>query len=906
MMEDRGLKTDEGAEGRGATIVHPPSSILALLLQPWVWRMAWRDSRSSRRRMLFLSTSIMFGIAALVAIGSFGHNLKRNVDLQTRTLIGADLAVTSRQPFTDEEWEGLGAIKGELAREISFSSMVFFPKTEDTRLIQVRAVEGGFPFYGELKTEPASAAAEFRNGSGVLIEASVLDQYGIKPGDRVRLGEWDTTVAGSLLDVPGANIAFEMLAPTVFIPMADLERTALLRTRSLSRHHAYLALGEGMEINDLTSAAVKAVKSRARFTTVAERKRQLGRSLGHLNRFLNLTGFVALLLGAVGTASAIRVHVKQKLSTIAVLRCLGCGVKQTFAVYLIQTVALSVAGTLLGTALGLVVQYALPAAVSGVAPFEIEISVAWPAVFQAMAIGFGVSFLFALAPLLSVRRITPLVAIRGQTDEDGRARFDLWVGLVYLAIGAAVVAFAISHTEKPEFGIGFAVAIGLSLGMLAALAKVIVVAARKVIPAALPYVWRQGLANLYRPNNRTVLFMVSIGLGAFLVLSLYLTQHVLVTKLFPMEKENTPNAILFEVYPDQKQEVVGVMESMDLPLLQDVSIVNMKLAGIKGKPISQIPDWIGRPRSKGGRGPRREEARETGSGKTNILAGVKFERGVPRWVRERQYRSTYRDHLEDSEELVAGELHGPFTGGIDDVIPVSVEEKIAEDMGVTLGDELEWDVQGMPIKTRVTSLRKVDWRRVQPNFFVVFPSGSLDGAPAQHILTTHVEDSAESATLQREVVKRFPNVSAIDLTFIVQTIDGIIDRVTYVIEFMALFTVATGLFVLVGTVMTGRYQRIRESILLRTLGATQKQVQRVLLSEYLFLGGLAGLTGTLLAIGGSWGLAKFVFKVDYSLALTPVAVAIGLVGAMTVVTGLLGNRGVVTHPPLEILRTEGG
>ena len=847
--------------------------------------------------MLFFSTSIMFGIAALVAIGSFGHNLKRNVDLQTRTLIGADLAVSSRQPYSEEEWRDLEAIDGELARETSFSSMVFFPKNESSRLIQVRAVEGAFPFYGELKTEPAAAAVEFRKGSGVLIEASVLEQFGVAPGDRVRLGQWETTVAGSLLDVPGANIAFEMLAPTVFIPMADLEKTGLLRTRSLSRHHAYLKLADGMEVGSLKAAATNAIQGRARFDTVEERKRQLGRTLGHLNRFLNLTGFVALLLGAVGTASAIRVHVKEKLATIAVLRCLGCSVKQTFAIYLIQTVALGMTGTLCGTALGLVVQYLLPSAVAGVVPFEIAVSVAWPAVFQAMGIGFGVSLLFALAPLLSVRNVTPLTAIRGGAADGAVRRFDPWLALVYAAIGGAVLAFAISQTQRLEIGVGFAVGIGLSLAFLALFAKLAVSIVRRTIPSALPYVWRQGLANLYRPHNRTVLFMVSIGLGTFLVLSLYLTQHVLVTKLFPMEKANTPNAILFEVYPDQKGEVVGVMESMGLPLLQDVSIVNMKLAGVKGTPVAELPTRRGRPRSKGGgRGPERDEA-----GRDAAERG----KGVPRWVVERQYRSTYRNHLEDSEELVAGELHGAFRGGIDDVIPVSVEERIAEDLGVTLGDELEWDVQGMPIRTKVTSLRKVDWRRVQPNFFVVFPSGSLDDAPAQHILATHVADSKESAELQREVVKRFPNVSAIDLTFIIQTIDGIIDRVTYVIQFMAMFTVATGLFVLVGTVMTGRFQRIRESILLRTLGASRRQVQRVLLSEYLFLGLLAGMTGAVLAIGGSWALSRFVFKVEYSLALTPLIVALAVVALMTVVTGLLGNRGVATHPPLEILRSEG-
>ncbi|MFT4588017.1 MAG: putative ABC transport system permease protein [Limisphaerales bacterium] len=874
---------DQSDQTNGQPIRRPPSSIFLLLVQPWVWRMAWRDTRSSRRRMLFFSTSIMFGIAALVAIGSFGHNLRRNVDLQTRTLVGADLVVTSRQPFSDEEWKTLAAAGGELAKEVSFSSMVFFSKGEQTRLIQVRAVEGGFPFYGELQTEPASAVAEFRQGRGVLVEASVLGQFGIKPGDRVRLGEWETTVAGSLLDVPGANIAFEMLAPTVFVPLEDLEKTKLLQTRSLSRHHAYFKIDDSLTVPVLSGRVLKGISRRLQFDTVERRKRQLGNALENLYRFLSLTGFVALLLGAVGTASAIRVHVKQKLPTVATLRCLGCSVKQTFAIYLIQTVALGLVGTLMGTALGLVVQYLLPFAVAGVVPFEIQVSVAWPAVFRAMGIGLGVSILFALAPLLAVRRVTPLATIRAEYENGVGGRFDPLAWLVYLAIGAAILAFAISQTQRREQGIGFAIAVGIVLLLLAGLAKLIVVVARRWIPKTLPYVWRQGLANLYRPNNRTVLFMVSLGLGTFLVLSLFLTQHVLVTKLFPMQKANTPNAILFEVYPDQKEEIIALMNSMKLPVLQDVSIVNMKLAAIKGVPVSELRRNRGQARVKG-RGRRR----------------------TPGWVTGRQYRSTYRDHLEDSEELVAGELHGPFTGGIDDVIPVSVEKDIADDMGVTLGDELEWDVQGMLIKTRVTSLRKVDWRRVQPNFFVVFPTGALEEAPGQHILTTHVEDSEESAALQREVVKRFPNVSAIDLTFIIKTLDGIIDRVTFVIQFMAMFTVATGLLVLVGTVMTGKYQRIKESILLRTLGASRRQVQQILLSEYLFLGLFAGLTGALLAIAGSWALAKFMFKIDYSLAVVPLLIALALVSALTVVTGLIANRGVVTHPPLEILRSEGG
>jgi putative ABC transport system permease protein len=229
---------------------------------------------------------------------------------------------------------------------------------------------------------------------------------------------------------------------------------------------------------------------------------------------------------------------------------------------------------------------------------------------------------------------------------------------------------------------------------------------------------------------------------------------------------------------------------------------------------------------------------------------------------------------------------------------------IARQLGVGLGDEIVFDVQGIPITTEVRSLREVDWRRMQPNFFVVFAPGVLDDAPASHIVVARVESSQRSGELQRAIVEAFPNVSAIDLTLVLQTLDKIFDRIATAVNFMASFTVVTGILVLVAAVLTGRYQRIRESVLLRSLGASRRQVFQVLLAEYLFLGVLSALVGTLLALGGAWLLTHTVFKVGFTGAPVAVLMALTAVPLLTTVVGLLTSRGILNLPPLEVLRAD--
>ena len=315
-----------------------------------------------------------------------------------------------------------------------------------------------------------------------------------------------------------------------------------------------------------------------------------------------------------------------------------------------------------------------------------------------------------------------------------------------------------------------------------------------------------------------------------MITTLFLVQSTLLNAVSLAGSGDRPDMVLFDIQSDQREEILQIVRSLDLPIQQDVPIVTMRLASINGRTVQEISE--------------------------------EPDRGRRDWALFREYRSTYRESLIDSEEVLAGEWHGRVSSPSDKVW-ISLEQGIARDLGVSPGDQLVFDVQGMPVETEVGSLRKVDWERMQTNFFVVFPVGVLEDAPQFHVLMTQVRSAETSAQLQRTVVQLFPNVSTIDMALVLETVDAVLDNVTFVIRTMALFSIITGLVVLVGAVISSRYQRIRESVLLRTLGASRLQIRKIMAIEYLFLGFFAAVTGLVLAIVSSWALSYFFFETEF-------------------------------------------
>ncbi|MEP6974723.1 MAG: FtsX-like permease family protein [Spartobacteria bacterium] len=837
-------------------------------------RMAWRDSRSSRRRLLLFSISISLGVAALIAIGLFRASLAQAIDDQARALLGADLVVESSRPFTAAQEQMLRSLGETQAREVRFRTMALFPKGGGTRLVYVRALGGSFPFYGKMETAPPAAAQTFRNGGAAVPEESLLFQFHAKTGDQIKIGEATFTIAGALTKMPGEASPAASFAPRVYIPLQDLAQTNLLKPGSLARYLNFVKFAPGTDVAvEVQKLAPQIEKVGLEYDTVAKRKKDLGEALDNLYRFLNLVGFISLLLGAVGVASAIQAHLQQKHRTAAILRCLGAPGRTTVAVYLLQAMAMGLVGVLTGAALGLTIHQTLPGALQSYLPFALPTAIAWTPVLRGMVTGLVVCLLFALPPLLRFRRVSPLLTLRGATDDNAAPRKrDFATGLVYLALAASLTAFAISQAERWTDGLFIAGGLGLAVAILIGVAQLLIFLVRKLLPSGWSFVLRQGLANLHRPNNRTLLLTLSLGLGTFLLLTIYLTRDVLLTQFRSIGANDQANIFLFDIQPAQTGAVAGLVRQLGFPVLQQAPIVTMRLVEVKGRKATEI---LKDPQNK-----------------------------APEWELEREYRSTYRAELSETEKLTAGAWVGAVKYQPGDTAPISVEKEIARDLGLTIGDEVVFDVQGVPINARVASLREVDWKRFQTNFFVVFPTGVLEKAPTFNVLVSRVPDPAASARLQNAVVAKFPNVSALDLTSVIQTVDTILTKIALVIRIMSLFTVGTGLVVLGSTIWSGRYQRLKESVLLRTLGASRAQIWKILCAEYLFLGLLASATGIMLALAASWALAVFTFKLAYTPALAPVLLAALLVTALTVGVGLLTSYGLGSTPPLAILRED--
>ena len=848
---------------------HParPSSSLRFIL-----KMAWRDSRASRRRLLLFSLSIVLGVAALVAIGSVGENLRVAIDKEARGLLGADLEVSSRSKLTPEVEQYLTGLGGRQAREVSFPTMVVFPSARSqTRLVTLRGLEGSYPFYGSLLTDPPEAAGRLAAGEPVLVlEETLLSQFGLKPGDPVKLGTGTFTVAGGLKKIPGDAPGLTAMSPRVILPMRQLETTGLLGAGSLVRHRAFFQFPEGYDVERQARELKKRFSDQKLSTdTVAERKRGLGKAVESVDAFLSLVGFIALFLGAIGVASAMHVYVRQKLVTVAVLRCLGASAWQGFAVYLVQGLWIGIAGAAIGSSLGVALQQALPLVAKPWLPFDVEFSLSWPQVLQGFGAGVVICVLFTLLPLLAVRRVTPLSALRSGLGESGGRDPLRW--LVWLAIGAAVTAFAIQQTPRWQVGVGFVVALMLAFAVLTALAGLTAWAARKFFPSRAPYVWRQGVANLHRPQNRTVLLLLSLGLGTFLIVTMALTRATLLAQISGTGSGERPNLLFFDIQNDQIALLETTLKAEKAPLLAKAPIVTMKLSHYKGRPVNEV-------------------AKDKS---LNIAA----------WTLRREYRCTFRGSLTSTEKVTAGRFTGMVEPGTEPV-PVSLEQGLAKEMQITLGDALEFDVQGVPLKAKVTSLREVDWRRMEPNFFILFPEGVLEGAPNFYVAATRAGSPADSSRVQQAVVTALPNVSAIDLGLVLETLDQIFSRVQLVVQVMALFTVFTGVIVLAGAVLGGRYQRLRETVLLRTLGASRRQLIYMQMVEYSILGVLGAAVGCGMAVAANAALAHWVFKTTPVLEPLTLVMATLAVTALTLFTGWLANRSITDHPPLEILREE--
>jgi len=836
----------------------------------WLLKMAWRDGKASGKRLVLFMASIILGIAAVVSIQSFSENLKENIGLQSKALMGADFIIDSNQPPNERVQQIIDSLGGADAKSIGFPSMAVFPKRGNTKLVNVKGIDGKFPFYGELETDPVSAATEYQQSGKALVDATLMLQFDLKPGDSISIGKISLPIAGTLISAPGSTGVSASVAPPVLIPYRFIEASGLVQIGSRVGYDFYFVARPNQDLETLDEKVDPLLDAENAdldtHTTTGER---LGRRYENFGKFLNLVAFIALLLGCVGIASSVHIYIKEKLQSVAVLKCIGASRKQTFLIYLIQIAGMGLIGGLVGTLAGLLIQQSFPLLLQGFLPFEVQIALSAAPIIMGLLLGLFMSVLFALSPLLSTWYVSPLQVLRIQengTEKSRKANI-----LVLLAIMIFIFLFSYWLLGNWKYALSFAAGILVVFVMLGWVANLFMKGIKKYFPASWGFTARQSLLNLFRPNNQTMVLILAIGVGTFLISTLYFSKDILLAKTSLEANEKAPNLILLDVQTEQQEAAARRITEKGLPLLNNIPIVTMRMQKIKDRSVNDI----------------RLDSTAT----------------VNRWILNHEFRVTYRDSLIASETLDAGSW--PSKSKERGVIPVSLSDNVARDAEVVVGDRLVFNVQGMLMETEVASIRAVDWGRMQLNFSVVFPTGVLENAPQFRVLTTHTPDESTSAALQRELVKEFPTISILDLRQLLTIVDGILGKISWVINFMAFFSILTGIIVLIGSVRTSKYQRIKESVLLRTLGAKSKQILKITALEYGYLGVLGSSIGILLSLIGSQLLALFVFETAFVPSWVPFLIVLPGITALVLAIGLLNSRSVLKSPPLEVLRKEG-
>jgi putative ABC transport system permease protein len=846
--------------------VRPSGSARFLFASALALRMARREMRGGFRHFAYALACLTVGVAALVAVASFADNLERSVARSAKSLLGADVEIRGTQPLSPSSASAVARLAAQgisVTRVRELVAMAQSGRDARTQAVELKAVETGYPFYGRLRTEPDRPMASLLGDERVLVHPSLLARLGLAVGDRFRLGNLEVTISGVIIEEPDRSAGVFSLGPRVLLAADDLDRSGLVRPGSRVRYRTLMKLPDGRDAEAFRDALAGQIPDSAlRILTYAQAQPGLRRFWTQLTMYLGLVGLVALMVGGIGVAVSVSAFLKEKRPTIAVLKCLGAGRSEVLAIYVAQTALLGLVGSLAGAALGSAVQPVLAPLVSRFLPMPLQLAVSPRAVLGGVAMGVGVTLLFALWPLLDIRRVAPTLILRSEVA-PASARRRPWAAALIIVAGLS--ALALWQAGSWKIGGLFIGGLAAALCALALCARVIIVVSRRLRGG--PLTWRQALSNLHRPGSQAVAVLVSLGLAVMLIVSVALLDQSLRRELSYRAAGSAPAFFFIDIQPDQAEPFSSLVTATSGATPELVPVVRSRLAAINGAAVA--PDAR----------TRREDA----------------------WYLTREYVLTWASSPPGHNSVIAGRWWTPAEASRGPLI--SVEEEIAHQLGVGLGSTLTFDIQGVPVTATVTNLRRVDWRSLNSNFFVIFSPGALDGAPTTYLATAQAPPR-EEMRLQSAVVAAFPNVTAIPVREVLDRVTAVLDQIALAVRLVAGLSVVSGLVVMAGALAVTRHQRLYQSVILKTLGATRGFVARVFALEYAVVGAGAGLCGTVLAAVLAWAVLRFALEVPWNWA--PVTLVGGMLGASALALGVgfLGTYRLLGKKPLAVLRSE--
>ena len=841
-------------------------------------RMAWRETRGAWRHFVVFLGCVALGVAALVSVGTFAANLDRTLAREARALTGGDLELRSAYPLAADALAALERLRGAGAVTTTVRELVGMardPVRGGTLLVELKAVEPAYPLYGRLQTAPAvplGGLLAARGGAdGAVVESQLLERLGLAVGDAFVVGNARYTVSGVLVREPDRSVGLVTLGPRVLVADESLGRTGLLQVGSRVRTRTLVRLAAGAPVRPVVAELARAVGDPSvRIAAFDDTQPGLRRFFSQLATYLGLVGLASLLVGGVGIASSVTTFLRRQLATIAILKCLGAGSRVLLAAYLVQTQAVGALGSLVGAGLGVAIQPVLVRALAPFAPFPLEAQWDPWTIARGLALAVLTALLCALWPLLAVRSVPPSLILRRDVDATAWRARRPWAAALPIAAGLA--ALAIWQAGSFRLGAIFVGAAAVAIGVLLGLSRILVVATRR-LPRVRGLAWRQGLAGLDRPGGHTVRVVVALGIGAMLLVAIALLEANLGRQIAYEQKRDAPAFFFIDVQPDQRDgfsRLVSGAAGGQPPAL--IPVVRARLAAIDGVPITR-----------------------------ELIDRRKRESPDKIWFLIREYMLTWAAAPAAPSTIVRGRWWTPAEAAARP--RVSVEDEAAKFFGVDVGGTLTFDIQGVTVRAEVMSLRKVEWQSLAANFFMILSPGALDGAPTTYIGTARVDAAAE-AEMQNRVVGAFPNVTAIPVRGVLERVGRVLDQISFAVRFMALFSIAAGLVVMTGALAATRYQRLYESVIFRTLGATRWAIARAFAVEYACLGAVAGLGGTLLAAVLAWIVVRLVLDAPWALEPETLLLGVILTTGVSLAVGLLATLRLLGRKPLAVLRQE--
>jgi putative ABC transport system permease protein len=832
-------------------------------------RMAWRDFRAKPSRFAFYVAAIALGVGSITAIEALRQHLSDAIEGQGRNLLGADLLLRSRRPFSAEQRTLVEQWPGRKAQVISYRTMLLHPGLGTTRMVEVEALDEPYPFYGSLATEPADAARTYQAEGSVLLDETLMVQMQLSPGDDILLGGRTHRVAGALRQTPGEVPARSLVAPRVFLPLrlVDPERTE--RPGFMARFEWYLAHEQAGGADDRVAATSRSARqSGLDVETVASRRAQLLGSTDRISRYLGVMGFTSLMIGCLGVAGAVQFFVASKKMTVAQLRCLGASLAQAAGLFAVQLGAMAVVGSTFGVALGAALSRLLPALLAPFLPVEVPADVPVAVAVSSWSVGMVFTMLAGLFPITRLRGVRPLAAFR--IDTGGATRSLDAAGVLALALlTGALALFSFRQLGQWTLVAGYLGGVAVVFGLLALTGFVLRAMCRRVIRAGWPYSWRLAVSGLYRPQNQTGVLVISLGLGVFLLNTIDVMEQHMLQDVAVMDRDR-PNLAMIDIQTDQRESLLALLDKHHPRLVFVEPMITMRLAAINGVTVDRLEQEPGQTRQN--------------------------------WALKREFRTTYRKEMKpDIESVIAGQWVGEAHAA-EGPAPVSLEKGIAEALLARVGDRLLFDIHGEFIETRVANIREVDWKSMQPNFFVIFPVGFIEDAPQSLLVFAQVEDLANRAAFQRSVVEQFPNVTVIDVSLMMGAVSAMLAQLSVAVRSIAWVTLLAGFLVLLAILRAGRQQRLRDAILLRTIGASRRVVASFQAMELVVLTMGAMASGLVLSWTGAGLIVHFVMKLTYAPDWTS---PWGYMLALTLLTGAVGwlnGRSALRLPPASAWR----